>query len=229
MDFANWMKDGGPFMWPILLCGVVGAAVTIERAVYVYGRAGIDARGFMAVIQRALLDGDTDGALRQCSADPGAALPRVIKAGLVRADRPVPEVRAGMDEAQAEVFPQINKRLALLPMLANVSTLLGLLGTIQGLIVSFHSVGEATAEQRSAKLAEGIAVAMYTTYFGLLVAIPIMVAHALIADRANGVLDAIDHAALKLANLLEARRASGRGPAPETPSGDGPNVVPFRS
>ena len=223
MDLAKWMEEGGAFMWPILACGILGAAVAGERAIQIYARAGVDARAFMAAVQRALLDGDVDGALRQCNADPDAALPRVIKAGLVRADRPVGEIRSGLEEAQAEVLPRISKRLALLPMIANVSTLLGLLGTIQGLILSFHSIGEANAEQRSTALAQGIAVAMYTTYFGLIVAIPIMVAHGLIAGRANAILDDIDHAALKLANLLEARRGGG------APADGTPNVVPFRS
>ncbi len=219
MEIGEWMSKGGPFMWPILLCGIVGGAVAVERAIYVWLRAGIDSRAFMARVQREILDGNVEGAVRACNADPGAVLPRVAKAGLVRADRPEAEVRAALDEAQAEIFPMLNRRLGLIPMLANVATLLGLLGTIQGLILSFHSVGEASADARSTALAEGIAVAMYTTFFGLLVAIPLLVIHGLVSGRANLILDEVDHAALKLANLLEAcRTPKGRG---------GPSVVPF--
>jgi biopolymer transport protein ExbB len=222
MELMKWMEQGGAFMWPILLCALVGAGLALERAIVIYGRAGIDASSFLAAVQRAVLDGDIEGAVRVCNADPGAALPRVAKAGLIRAARPPAEIRSGLEEAQAEVFPMVNRRLGLLPMVANVSTLLGLLGTIQGLILSFHSVSEASSDQRSTALAEGIAVAMYTTYFGLLVAIPIMVAHGLIAGRANEILDDVDHAALKLANLLEARRPeSVPPPAPD-------NLLPFR-
>ncbi len=211
MEISEWMAKGGVFMWPILLCGIVGATVSLERAVYVWFRAGIDSRAFMASVQREVLDGNIEAALRLCNADPGAVLPRVAKAALVRADRPEHEVRSFVEEAQAEVFPLVNRRLALIPMIANVATLLGLLGTIQGLIVSFHSVNVASADARSAKLADGIAVAMYTTFFGLLVAIPMLVAHGLVAGRANLLLDEVDHAALKLVNLLEACRAPRSG------------------
>ncbi len=236
MEISEWMAKGGAFMWPILICAIVGATVALERAIYVWFRASIDARAFMASVQREVLDGNIEGALRLCNADPGAVLPRVAKAALVRADRPQAEVRAFVEEAQAEVFPMVNRRLALIAMIANVATLLGLLGTIQGLILSFHSVNETAADARSAALADGIAVAMYTTFFGLLVAIPMLVAHGLVAGKANLLLDEVDHAALKLVNLLDACRGPrGEDPSPSVgdtdpvaPSGRGASVVPFR-
>ena len=221
MELSGWMDKGGAFMWPILVCAIVGATVSIERAIYIWFRAGIDARAFLASVQREVLDGNLEGALRLCNADPGAVLPRVAKAALVRADRPEHEVRAFVEEAQAEIFPLVNRRLSLIPMIANVSTLLGLLGTISGLIISFEAIGEKAESGTSASVAGGIAVAMYTTYFGLLVAIPMLVAHGLIAGRANVILDEVDHAALKLVNLLEACR---------TPQGGrGSPVLPFPS
>lgn len=221
-SFAEWMKEGGFFMWPILLCAVVGASVALERFFYVFLRAGINAPAFMARVQREVLDGNIDRALRLCNAEPSAALARVMKAGLLRADRPEPELRDALEEATLEVYPQINKRIAFLPMLANVSTLLGLLGTIQGLIMAFHSVGEATADARSTALAQGIAVAMYTTFFGLLVSIPLLVAHGFVAGRANAVLDDIDHYAMKLVNLLNATRQR-----PDSERGGGSPILPF--
>ena len=221
MQFGDWMEKGGPFMWPILVCAIIGATVAVERGIYVWFRASIDAKGFMARIQREVLDGNVEGALRLCNAEPGAVLPRVAKAGLVRADRPEAEVRAAVEEAQAEIFPLVNRRLSLIPMIANVSTLLGLLGTIEGLIISFESIGAKAEAGTSTAVAGGIAVAMYTTFFGLLVAIPMLVAHGLVAGRANLLLDEVDHAALKLVNLLEACRA------PRGTRGGGTPVVPF--
>jgi biopolymer transport protein ExbB/TolQ len=217
------MREGGFFMWPILVCAVFGVSVSLERAFYVFIRAGINASAFMSQVQRAVLDNNVDEAVKLCNIEPSAALPRVLKAGLVRASRPEGEIRDAIEEEQLEVFPLINRRIGYLPMLANVSTLLGLLGTIQGLIVSFHAVGQASAEARSTALAAGIAVAMYTTFFGLFVSIPILVAHGLIAARANAILDEIEHNAVKLVNLLNAcRQRSGS-------QGGGAPILPFPS
>ena len=208
---SEMFEKGGFFMIPITLCAVFGAAISLERFFYLYLRAGVDAGTFMAKVQRMVLERNVEGALRLCNGEPSASLPRVMKAGLVRVGRPDGELRASIEEACLEVQPLLSRRLAYLPMLANVATLLGLLGTIQGLIASFHAVSGTEAGERSTALASGIAVAMYTTFYGLLVAIPILVLHSLLAARANQVLDDIDHYAAKLANLLGSVR---RGDAP---------------
>lgn len=213
---------GGVFMWPILVCALVGATVAVERAFFIFLRAAVHAQIFMAAVQRHVLDGQVDAAIKLCNAEPAAALPRVVKAALLRADRPDAEIRDAVEEASLEVFPEVNRRLALLPMIANVSTLLGLLGTIQGLILAFHAVGEATAEARSAALSSGIAVAMYTTFFGLFISIPVLVVHALIAARANALLEEVDHSGLRIVNLLNAVRSTA-----SQPQGGGPTVLPF--
>lgn len=224
MDFfSEMMEKGGAFMWPILACAVFGAAIVTERFFYIYLRASIHAAAFWAQVQRLVLDGDMDGAVRLCNAEPSAVLPRVIKAGLVRAGQPDHEVRDGMEEAALEIYPAVQRRLGYLPMLANVSTLIGLLGTIEGLIEAFHAVEAAGAEARSAALASGIAVAMYATFGGLFVAIPVLVCNALLASRANQVLDEVDHYVMRVINLL-------RAVAPAQPErGGGTPVLPFRS
>jgi biopolymer transport protein ExbB len=195
-------EEGGFFMYPITVCAVIGIALALERFVYLFLRASLNASAFMAQLQRELLAGKVEDALKLCNAEPSAAIARVMKAGLVRAGRPEAELKAAVEEQVLEVQPQISRRLAYLPMLANVATLLGLLGTIQGLIFSFHAVSDADASARSTALADGIAVAMYTTFWGLLVAIPILVVHSLLAARANQIMDEVDHYALKLTNLL---------------------------
>ncbi|GDX78627.1 hypothetical protein LBMAG42_04380 [Deltaproteobacteria bacterium] len=213
---------GGIFMWPILACALSSLTIAADRAFYVFLRAAVHGPAFMGQVQRLLLDGDVDGALRLCNAEPAAALPRVVKAALLRADRPDGELRDAIEEATLEVHPQINQRLAFLPMIANVSTLIGLLGTIHGLIIAFDAVGEADAQTRGQLLSSGIAVAMYATFFGLIVSIPTLVAHGIIAARANSLLDEIDHYGLKMINLLNALRAA------EESSGGAP-VLPFPS
>lgn len=226
MEFVGRaMEEGGSFMWPILACAIVGAALTVERAITVFLRASIDAAAFGNEIQRRLLAEDTEGAVHLCNAEPGALLPRVVKAALLRGDRPAEEARDAVEEATLDVAPVVTRRLAYLPMIANVSTLLGLLGTIQGLILAFEAVGVANAAERAAALSHGIAVAMYTTFAGLVVAIPVIVGHGVIAARANQVLDEIDHHALRVLNLLAAIRESkdpsprrGEVPPPGDPS-----------
>ena len=206
MDFMTMLREmferGGFFMIPITLCAVFGIAISLERFFYLYLRAGVDAGSFMAKVQRMVLERNVEGALRLCNGEPSASLPKVLKAGLVRVGRPDGELKASIEEACLEVQPLLSRLLPYLPMIATVSTLLGLLGTIQGLIDSFRAVAGEEAGERSTALANGIAVAMYTTFYGLLVAIPLLVLHSLLAARANQVLDDIDHYAMRLANLL---------------------------
>ncbi len=219
-NLGEWFRSGGLFMWPILVCAVIGAAVSMERLLYLFLRAAINGPVFVAAIQRHVLDGDLDAAIRLCNAEAGAVLPRVLKAGLIRADRPDQEIRDALEEGALEVYPLINRRLSYLPTVANVATLLGLLGTIQGLIESFQAVGEADAAARSAALAHGIAVSMNATFAGLVIAVPVLVVHALVASRANAILDEIDHYSLRLTNLLLAVRR-------ERPTTTGGPVLPF--
>lgn len=209
VDFYSLMTQGGFFMWPILLCGILGAALSLERLFYVFFRASVNARVFMTQIERLLLMDNLDRAIKLCNAEPGGALPQVVKAGLMHAARPQDELEAAVDEAILEVTPPLSRRTGYLPMLANVSTLMGLLGTIAGLILAFDAVANAPAEDKQRLLAVGIAVAMYTTAGGLLVAIPILVAHALISQTTNRILDDLDQYSTKLLNLLAARRRSG--------------------
>jgi len=206
-DLAKWIEDGGVFMWPILACGVLGATISAERVIFLFLRASVHAPALLAQVQRDVLAGDVDAALKLCNAESAAVLPRVLKAGLLRAFRPENEVRDALEEATLEVTPLVQQRIPYLTTLANLCTLLGLLGTIQGLILSFHAVAEASAEARSTALASGIAVAMNATFAGLLVAIPVLAIHAVVAARANRILDEVDHAAARLVNLLNAVRA----------------------
>jgi len=197
---------GGQVMWFILLTAIFGLAIAFERLYYILFRANINGTAFMAQVQKLIMANNIDRAIKLCNAEPNAALPRVLKAGLTRANRSEIEIQNAVDESVLEVFPQLNKRSAYLPMLANVATLTGLLGTIQGLIMAFKAVATASAETKQAMLASGIATAMYTTASGLVVAIPILVLHSIVANRTTKIMDDIDQFALKTVNLLGARR-----------------------
>ncbi len=206
VDPVTMFKEGGPFMYVILAVGVFAMAIAFERLFYIVFRANINATAFMAQIQKLIMANNIDRAIKLCNAEPHAALPRVVKAGLTRANRTEKEIENAIDEATLEVGPAVNKRTAYLSMLANIATLSGLLGTIMGLIIAFNAVAKASAEVKQQMLANGISVAMFTTAGGLMVAIPTLVLHSIITNRSNKILDDIDQYGLKTINLLTARR-----------------------
>jgi biopolymer transport protein ExbB len=200
------MKEGGVWMVPILVVAVFALAIAFERLFYILFRANINANAFMAQIQKLIMANNIDRAIKLCNAEPHAALPRVVKAGLTRANRNEKDIENAIDEAILEVGPKINKRTNYLSMLANVATLLGLLGTIWGLIDAFKAVATAPPELKQTMLAGGISIAMYTTAGGLMVAIPILLIHSVVLNRSNKILDDVDFYGLKFVNLLAARR-----------------------
>jgi biopolymer transport protein ExbB/TolQ len=200
------MKDGGAWMIPILIVAVFAMAIAFERLFYILFRANINSTAFMAQIQKLIMANNIDRAIKLCNAEPHAALPRVVKAGLTRANRTEKEIENAIDEATLEVGPRVNKRTSYLSMLANIATLCGLLGTIWGLIMAFQGVATASAETKQTVLAAGISMAMYTTAGGLMVAIPTLLIHSIVLSKSNKVLDDVDQYGLKVSNLLAARR-----------------------
>ncbi len=206
VDPVVMFKDGGAFMYVILIVGVFAMAIAFERLFYIVFRANINATAFMAQVQKLIMANNIDRAIKLCNAEPHAALPKVVKAGLTRANRTEKEIENAIEEATLEVGPLIAKRTAYLAMLANVATLTGLLGTIMGLIMAFSAVAKASAETKQTLLANGISVAMYTTAGGLIAAIPTLVLHSIIVNRSNKILDDVDQFGLKTVNLLTARR-----------------------
>ena len=229
VDPLTMIRDGSAFMYPIVLTGFFAAAICCERLFYVLFRAHINAPVFMSRIQALVVADNLDSAIKMCNAEPHAALPRVVKAGLTRANLSDKEIGNAVDEAVLEVAPLISRRTPYLTMLANVATLLGLLGTIIGLITAFKAVSEQSAEAKQLALATGIAIAMYTTAGGLYVAVPTLMLHSIIVNRSNRILDDLDRFALKTVNLLVARKrgsdtaspAASAAPAPESGPADG--------
>lgn len=181
-------------------------AFIVERLVRLYATYYVDGTSFMFEIQKHVLANDLDGAVRLCNGASRAALPRVIKAGLQRASRDEVQIQNAIDAASLEVVPKLEKRLNYLALIANVATLLGLLGTITGLIHSFQAIALADASQRQAILSNGISEAMNCTAFGLIVAISTMVMHGVLTTRATKITEDIDEFGVKLLDLLSARR-----------------------
>ena len=199
---AQAFRDGGPFMYPILATSVFAAAIIVERIYFLAIRFGIDDRAFLNKIQELVQKGDPAGASNLCNDTP---IPKIVRAALECEGCSVREVQNAVDEAAMEVLPLVERRVHYLAMAANVATLLGLLGTIIGLMQSFNAVAGAEAAQKGAILAKGIAIALNTTAYGLTVAIPCLFFYAFIQSRANNLVEQVDRVAVKMVNMVSSR------------------------
>jgi biopolymer transport protein ExbB/TolQ len=210
MDIVSFLieqfKLGGWMMHFIALAGAIAVAIILERVMRIVFQYNIDGTSFMFEVQKYVLANDIDGAIRLCNGAGRAALPRVIKAGLQRASRDEHQIQNAVDAASLEVIPKIEKRLHYLGLIANLATLLGLLGTISGLIYSFGEVAKAPAAERQNVLSAGIAEALNCTAFGLLVAITAMIFHSWLSSRASTLVEEVDEYSVKLIDLLSARK-----------------------
>lgn len=209
MEFIQWaakfMIEGGIFMWVILACWCLGVAISIERFTK-YVRYDIDGRSLMATVRKNVVDNKVHDAIQTCSQS-SAFLAFVLKNGLKRANQPKDQIQDSLEASILEVVPFIEKRLGYIGLLANLSTLLGLLGTIQGLIQSFAAVAQAEASQKAQLLADGIAVAMNTTALGLVSAITLMVVHSWLTNRGEKMIGEIEENAVKLIDLLNTKKS----------------------
>jgi biopolymer transport protein ExbB len=197
----EWYKNGGPIMNFILLVGVIGLAVFIERFYTIVIKSKVNGRTFIERVISLVRAGKIDDAIKLC-AKSTAALPDMGLLILRSRSRDEGDLQNVADAAALSVMPKLTRRLQYLPMLANVATLLGLFGTIYGLREAFASVASASAAERSSKLAAGIAIALNATGFGLLVAIPLSVAHAYLVSQSETIIEQIDEFSVRLINAL---------------------------
>ena len=212
---AEFYIKGGVFMHPIALCSVVGMGLLIERFVFLFFKYNINGKAFMAQIQKLVMANNIDRAIKLCNAAPAAALPRVIKAGLARANKGHEAIASAIEEASLEIIPKVQKRTNNLTAVANVATMLGLLGTIFGLIYAFQALEKASPDEKAKKLAEYISVALNTTAFGLVVAIPALTAHAVLSSITQKIINEIEEHSLRLEHMLVNRLRVQSGGAPD--------------
>lgn len=202
---ANF-KAGGIFMYGILSVLVIGTAIVVDRTIALVIRARVNARALWNEIEDLITHDKLADALLHAQSL-SVPLARVLAAGLAAAQRG--EGRVGVDrhveEAIREVLPQLEKRVHYLYTLSNVATLIGLLGTVVGLITAFTAVSLADPAQKAALLANGISLALNNTAFGLMVAILLMLAYSFMQSRAAQLGDQIDEFSLRLANRLSER------------------------
>lgn len=190
---------------PIFVAGAFAAAIVLERTVALYLRYPLNTKKFLAEIKTRLLQNNVAGAIQLCS-DQGSALSaKVAKAGLLRSARDNTQISAGLEIEVHEAVSTLRKRVAYLAMIANVATLLGLLGTVLGLIKSFAAVASVDAATKSMLLAEGISVSMNATATGLAVAIPTMIAFSVLQAKSNRLVEQVELVGMSILDILSGR------------------------
>jgi len=203
----NPSQAGWEFMWVILASGVFGLAIMIERFVFLTGRTSRRSEAFVKDVLARIQADDIPAALSLCTHKGKSALAQVVKAGLNAAGGGAEGIRNAVDEMTLRVIPQLEKRTGFLGTIGQVATLLGLMGTIYGLIIAFAAVGRPGIEpaEKASLLAQGIAAAMNTTYLGLLIAIPAIAIYTFFKSKTQRMIDEIDEYSLRLVNVLAER------------------------
>jgi biopolymer transport protein ExbB/TolQ len=194
-------NEGGIFMWPILVLGLITIAIVVERANVLFLKATNRKDEFTREMRKLILGGNFVKAVKLANTV-DSPLARIVKAGLLQVRRPDEVIQSAMDEAALNEVPHLETRTGYLAMLSNVATLTGLLGTIVGLIHSFGAVSNADPAQKGTLLAAGISEAMNCTAFGLLVAIPALLAYAVLQSRTQRCVDEINEGSVRIVNLI---------------------------
>ncbi len=206
---ADAFHEGGWPMWPILALMIISWGIIIERTIYLK-KSGIDKEKLLALLKSQIMAGNIQGAIKVCSGNP-TPMTRIIQQGLTKFNRPDAEVQAAMDESALRELPQIEHRTGYLAMLGNVATLIGLLGTILGLIHSFAGVAGVDPSMKATLLAKGISEAMNCTAFGLICAVPALLAFAVLNGWTQGILDDINEVSVQVVNLVVGHRNAMKG------------------
>lgn len=210
---VRFFQGGGPFMYPIALVLVIGLAIALERWL-VLGSARLRNRRAFNNAMKQLRERDYSSLIK-VGQESRVPMYRIVAAGLSRFknSRRRDDIESAMEEGVMEALPSLEKRTQYLATLANVATLLGLLGTIVGLIAAFSAVADAAPAEKASLLSSSISVAMNTTAFGLISAIPLLLLHAVLQTKTTEIVDSFEMAAVKVMNVLadgEAAAAPGR-------------------
>lgn len=199
---VKFIQDGGTFMYPILVVGAVGLAIAIERFIKL-GLVRYTNRKMWNQLHPVLVEGDFDKA-REMTAEDKSAISQVLGLGLARqgAVRRRDDIEIAMEEGMMEIIPQLEKRTPYVALFSNIATLLGLLGTIVGLIEAFNAVANANPAEKADLLSASISVAMNTTAFGLIVGIPLLIVHAYLNSKTGEIITSLEMASVKALNII---------------------------
>jgi biopolymer transport protein ExbB len=210
MDLWNlivrFFQGGGDFMYPIALVLICGLAIAVERY-YHLTCASAQNRALWNDVVPLLAKGDFRQVV-QITSKSNAAIAQILNYGLARIQsaRRRDDIEKAMEESLMEVVPQLEKRTHYLATFANLATLLGLLGTVMGLIRAFAAVATVNPAEKANLLSASISVAMNCTAFGLMTAVPILIIHAFLQTKTTEIIDSLEMASVKFLNAITERK-----------------------
>ncbi|MGK5089507.1 MotA/TolQ/ExbB proton channel family protein [Bdellovibrionota bacterium FG-2] len=216
-DLVEFIRTSFWHVSPIIVAGIFAVAIMIERWKVLFRTYPIpDTESFFDRISEMVETGKIKEAIQVCERFPEKPVAQVTKQALLRAHQTEELIEHGLQLAVSKSAQEIQRRTGFLATVANVATLLGLFGTIAGLINSFQAVGHADAQQKSTLLAAGISQAMNATLLGLGVAIPCMIAFSFLINRTNRLIAEVDQAAVRSLDILKQKMYGVENAAKET-------------
>lgn len=201
-DLQHRWEGGKGGMYPIALCAIVGLAIIIERSMVLFAQASINKDGFLRGLKKHIYAGDLDKAINYVAGQKSTPLTNVVKAGLMNVPKGEEEVQAALDEASIRETPRLEARTGYLAMIGNAAMLAGLLGTVLGLITCFEAVANVNPADKATILANGISEAMNCTAFGLVTAIPALIAFSVLNGRTQSLINDINETSVSVLNLI---------------------------
>jgi biopolymer transport protein ExbB/TolQ len=201
-------KHNPTFMVMNIICSAVVLTIVIERFYFQFSRYKVNSKEFLAQVRKLVNAGHIDRAIKLCESSDFPVL-QLVRAGLVQSNKGEDEIDAALSEKLSELKPQAEKRVGALWSLANIATLIGLLGTVSGLIQTFASIGAPglSPAKKQAMLSNGIAEAMYNTSLGLGIAVFCMITHVILHSRVKSIQHDLDSVMEKTFNLLTMQKA----------------------
>jgi biopolymer transport protein ExbB/TolQ len=206
-DIAVFFREGGFWMYPIAAVSALSIAVTLERLLYYYIFCRINGKALLTQVTRLVRNGEAEKARKIC-AGIKAPMAIILESALWHylQQETEQEIQNAVDEVGLRELPKIQRRTHYISLFANISTLMGLLGTIFGLQQAFSALATVDPQQKAVVLAKGISIAMNTTALGLIVAIPCMVMYSILGAKANNLIEDIDESSVRLLNFLFSQR-----------------------
>jgi biopolymer transport protein ExbB/TolQ len=205
-EIVNFFKQGGIFLYPIALIWIIGLVIAVERFVYLTKVGGGNKR-LWDELQPLFEAGNFKQALAAVSNATDGALAQVMRYGMSRVEtaRRRDDIEKAMEESLVEVIPHLERRTHYLAALANIGMLMGLFGTVLGLIRAFAAVAQANPAEKASLLSASISVAMNNTALGLLVAITLLLSHLYLETKTTNIVDSLEVATVKFLNSLNER------------------------
>jgi biopolymer transport protein ExbB/TolQ len=207
---VRFFQGGGDFMYPIAVVLVLGTAIALERYIYLTHTAARNRRIWKEIVP--LLAQGNFRQVVQLTSKSDSLIGHILDYGLARiqASRRRDDIEKAMEESMMEIMPRLEKRTHYIATFANLATLLGLLGTVMGLIRAFAAVATIDPAQKANLLSASISVAMNCTAFGLMTAVPLLLVHAVIQTKTTELIDSLEMASVKFLNAITERQT----PAP---------------